>query len=87
LLTPNFDIDADIVWKTAVEEVPGLLPRLRELLEQAKKGRTSKIPLDRIPEPLRSEWASRANDGVVASGMQRLHLPMLTSQACRRFLL
>jgi uncharacterized protein with HEPN domain len=36
-----FDIDADIVWKTAVEEVPGLLPRLRELLEQAKKGGTS----------------------------------------------
>jgi uncharacterized protein with HEPN domain len=33
-----FDIDADIVWKTAVEEVPGLLPRLRELLEQVKKG-------------------------------------------------
>ncbi len=36
-----FDIDADIVWRTAVEEVPGLLPRLRELLEQAKKGGTS----------------------------------------------
>jgi len=35
-----FDIDADIVWKTAVEEVPGLLPRLRELLEQVKKGGT-----------------------------------------------
>jgi hypothetical protein len=29
------------VWRTAVEEVPGLLPRLRELLEQAKKGGTS----------------------------------------------
>lgn len=28
-----FDIDADIVWKTAVEEVPALLPRLRRVLE------------------------------------------------------
>ncbi len=36
-----FDIDADIVWRTAVEEVPGLLPRLCELLEQAEKGATS----------------------------------------------
>jgi uncharacterized protein with HEPN domain len=36
-----FDIDADIVWKTAVEEVPHLLPRLRELVEQARKGQAS----------------------------------------------
>jgi uncharacterized protein with HEPN domain len=36
-----FDIDADIVWKTAVEELPALLPRLRELLEQARKGGAS----------------------------------------------
>jgi uncharacterized protein with HEPN domain len=38
LFTPTLTSDPDIVWKTAVEEVPGLLPRLRELLEQVKKG-------------------------------------------------
>lgn len=31
---------------------------------------TEKIPLDRIPETLRREWASRANEGVVALGLQ-----------------
>jgi CRISPR-associated protein (TIGR02710 family) len=40
------------------------------LQERHGIGSTEKIPLDRIPEPLRSEWASRANDGVVALGLQ-----------------
>lgn len=31
---------------------------------------TEKISLDRIPAPLRSDWASRANEGVVALGLQ-----------------
>ncbi|HZP42992.1 MAG TPA: DUF86 domain-containing protein [Candidatus Binatia bacterium] len=30
-----WDIDADIVWKTAVEEIPALLPQLRDLLARA----------------------------------------------------
>jgi CRISPR-associated protein (TIGR02710 family) len=31
---------------------------------------TEKVPLDRVPEPLRTEWASRAKDGIVAIGLQ-----------------
>jgi len=31
---------------------------------------TEKFPLERIPEALRVEWASRANEGVVALGLQ-----------------
>lgn len=31
---------------------------------------TEKVPLDRVPESLRPEWASRAKDGVVALGLQ-----------------
>ena len=30
-----WDIDAETVWKTATEEVPGLLPQLRSLLPEA----------------------------------------------------
>jgi len=31
---------------------------------------TSAVPLDRIPEPLRTRWASRAENGAVAIGLQ-----------------
>ncbi len=31
---------------------------------------TEKVPLDRIPEPLQTMWAARANEGVVALGLQ-----------------
>lgn len=31
---------------------------------------TDQIPLDRVPETLRAEWAPRASDGVVALGLQ-----------------
>ncbi|MCS6799995.1 MAG: TIGR02710 family CRISPR-associated CARF protein [Myxococcota bacterium] len=31
---------------------------------------TARVPLDRIPEPPRSEWAARAKEGVVAIGLQ-----------------
>jgi CRISPR-associated protein (TIGR02710 family) len=31
---------------------------------------SEKVPLDRVPEPLRTEWASRAKDGIVALGLQ-----------------
>jgi CRISPR-associated protein (TIGR02710 family) len=31
---------------------------------------TEKVPLDRVPEALRAEWASRANEGVIALGLQ-----------------
>lgn len=29
-----WNIDADIVWKTALEELPDLLPRLRQILSE-----------------------------------------------------
>lgn len=31
---------------------------------------TEKVPLDRVPDTLRSQWASRAHEGVVALGLQ-----------------
>lgn len=31
---------------------------------------TEKVPLDRVPESLRPEWASRAKEGIVALGLQ-----------------
>jgi CRISPR-associated protein (TIGR02710 family) len=31
---------------------------------------TEKVPLEQVPEPLRTMWAARANDGVVALGLQ-----------------
>jgi uncharacterized protein with HEPN domain len=34
LVHAYFDIDADIVWETATEEIPALLPRLRGLLSE-----------------------------------------------------
>ena len=35
LIHGYFDIDPALVWKTATEEVPDLLPRLEALAEQA----------------------------------------------------
>jgi uncharacterized protein with HEPN domain len=32
LIHAYFDVDREIVWKTATTEVPALLPRLRELV-------------------------------------------------------
>ena len=34
LIHAYFDINRDILWKTATEEIPALLPRLRELLKE-----------------------------------------------------
>jgi CRISPR-associated protein (TIGR02710 family) len=31
---------------------------------------TAKVPLEKVPEPLRTEWQSRASDGVVKLGLQ-----------------
>ena len=31
LIHAYFDVDSDVVWKTATEELPALLPKLREL--------------------------------------------------------
>jgi CRISPR-associated protein (TIGR02710 family) len=31
---------------------------------------TERVPLDRVPDPLRSTWATRASDGVLALGLQ-----------------
>jgi CRISPR-associated protein (TIGR02710 family) len=39
---------------------------------------TEKVPLDRVPEPLRTEWASRAKDGILALGLQDAYA-LLTS--------
>lgn len=36
LIHAYFDVDHQVVWKTATEELPQLLPRLRALLENAK---------------------------------------------------
>jgi uncharacterized protein with HEPN domain len=33
-----WDVDTDIVWKTAVEEIPALLPSLREALDRESRG-------------------------------------------------
>lgn len=35
---------------------------------------TEKIPLERVPDPLRSNWATRATEGVVALGLQDAYL-------------
>jgi uncharacterized protein with HEPN domain len=32
LIHAYFDIDRDILWKAATEEIPALLPKLRELI-------------------------------------------------------
>ncbi|MCG3173134.1 MAG: hypothetical protein GMKNLPBB_01312 [Myxococcota bacterium] len=40
------------------------------LKEQYNFESTGKIPLDRVPEPLRGLWASRANEGAAALGLQ-----------------
>jgi uncharacterized protein with HEPN domain len=31
LIRGYFDVDADIIWRTATEEVPALIPHLRDL--------------------------------------------------------
>jgi CRISPR-associated protein (TIGR02710 family) len=31
---------------------------------------TERVPLDRVPDPLRNTWATQANDGVLALGLQ-----------------
>lgn len=36
LIHGYFDIDTTIVWKTATDEIPELLPRLRALLEEGQ---------------------------------------------------
>ena len=36
LIHAYFDIDRDVLWKTASEEVPGLLPALREALGEGQ---------------------------------------------------
>jgi uncharacterized protein with HEPN domain len=33
LIHAYFEIDRDILWKTATEEIPALLPRLQELIQ------------------------------------------------------
>jgi uncharacterized protein with HEPN domain len=38
LIHAYFDVDHEVVWKTATEELPELLPRLRSLLEKAGNG-------------------------------------------------
>jgi len=35
LIHAYFDIDRDILWKTVVEELPALLPRLQALIKSA----------------------------------------------------
>jgi len=35
---------------------------------------TAKVPLGRVPEPVRSEWSFRSEDGVVALGLQDAYL-------------
>jgi uncharacterized protein with HEPN domain len=39
LIHAYFDVDHEVVWKTATEELPQLLPRLRALVENAKGDR------------------------------------------------
>jgi uncharacterized protein with HEPN domain len=39
LIHAYFDIDREIVWKTATEELPQLMPRLRALVEKVEDGR------------------------------------------------
>ncbi len=34
LIHGYFDIDTELVWKTATDEIPGLVPRLRHLVSQ-----------------------------------------------------
>jgi uncharacterized protein with HEPN domain len=38
LIHAYFDIDREVVWKTATDELPRLLPRLRALVEKAEDG-------------------------------------------------
>jgi len=38
LIHAYFDVDREVVWKTATEELPQLLPRLRALLEKPGDG-------------------------------------------------
>ncbi len=39
LIHAYFDVNHEVVWKTATEELPQLLPRLRALVENAKGDR------------------------------------------------
>jgi len=34
LVHAYFDVDNDVVWKTAIEELPALLPKLRALVQE-----------------------------------------------------
>jgi len=36
LIHPYFDIDLDVVWRTAAEELPGLIPRLEAYLSEMR---------------------------------------------------
>jgi len=38
LIRAYFDVDHEVAWKTATEELPQLLPRLRALLERSGSG-------------------------------------------------
>jgi hypothetical protein len=43
------------------------------LKEQHGVESTEIVPLDRVPEALRAEWASRTNEGVVKLGLQEAY--------------
>jgi CRISPR-associated protein (TIGR02710 family) len=49
----------------AIEAVAQVALRTRHGIEN-----TERVPVDRVPDPMRSEWASRAREGVIALGLQ-----------------
>lgn len=49
----------------AIEAIAQVALKDRHSLESSEK-----IPLERVPDPLRSSWATRATEGVVALGLQ-----------------
>jgi len=49
----------------AIEAIAQVALRERHGVES-----TEKVPLDRVPDALREAWASRANEGIVALGLQ-----------------
>jgi uncharacterized protein with HEPN domain len=38
LIHAYFDVDNDVVWKTAIQELPALLPTLRALIQEQRPG-------------------------------------------------
>jgi CRISPR-associated protein (TIGR02710 family) len=48
---------------------------------------TEYVPLERVPEPLRTTWATRANEGIVALGLQDAYalLAALTDAVGKKF--